>query len=392
MRILYVSTHPHLNLAAPSGPGTHMREIIRSFEKAGHEVIPFIAGGMTLETHSSSIQFAQRNWKKWVPRFVWNSLKEMRLILHNRKMRAVLENLVAEKHPDLVYERGYAFMTAACEVAHRMGIKCVCEINAPYPEEIAEMNGKGFFHSFAERSEKTQVSLSSFVVVVSSAMRDYFVQKHGVLSSKIIVTPNAVDPAFAGVNEDTVKTLRKRWRIGEEETVIGFVGSIFPYHGVDKLVDAFSRCYAAGLGKLRLLVVGDGEVLPELRVQADRMNIRDAVVFTGNVPHNEVSAYLSLMDVTVMAKSNWYGSPVKIFEYGLLGKFVIAPDTSPVRDVMIHGEDGWLLKERENPEEALLYFCRNREQAEIQAIRFQKKILMNHTWQHMGEKILRAVQ
>ncbi|MEY3398003.1 MAG: hypothetical protein RL220_597, partial [Bacteroidota bacterium] len=45
MKILYYSPHPNLNLATPSGPGTHMREVIEALESQGHTVVRFIAGG-----------------------------------------------------------------------------------------------------------------------------------------------------------------------------------------------------------------------------------------------------------------------------------------------------------------------------------------------------------
>jgi glycosyltransferase involved in cell wall biosynthesis len=72
--------------------------------------------------------------------------------------------------------------------------------------------------------------------------------------------------------------------------------------------------------------------------------VNNKVVFTGSIHHSQVFGCIGLMDVTIMAKSNWYGSPIKIFEYGMMGKPIIAPDNIPVNDIMINGMTGLLIQ------------------------------------------------
>ena len=70
--------------------------------------------------------------------------------------------------------------------------------------------------------------------------------------------------------------------------------------------------------------MGDGEILSDLKLLCSNLNISDSVIFTGSVAHADVFAYIDLMEIAVMAKSNWYGSPVKIFEYGAMKKAIIS--------------------------------------------------------------------
>ena len=44
MKVLYLSSHPHLRTDAPSGYATHMRETIAALREAGCEVVSLIAG------------------------------------------------------------------------------------------------------------------------------------------------------------------------------------------------------------------------------------------------------------------------------------------------------------------------------------------------------------
>ena len=142
----------------------------------------------------------------------------------------------------------------------------------------------------------------------------------------------------------------------------------------------------------RLLIVGSGEALDDLKNLAQKLKIENQVVFAGSVPHHEVFNYIDLMDITVMAKSNWYGSPVKIFEYGAMGKAIIAPDVIPVRDVMIDAIDGILVQ----PEQVALtnalekLFIDEKLRKNI-ADNFKQKVLANHTWEKMAEKLLSSL-
>lgn len=389
-KILYVSTHPHLNLAAPSGPGTHMREVIRALKNNGFEVHTLIAGGETIQSSAPSIQFSKKKWKKFIPKFLWESLKELRMIWHNRTMVSEIESAISMIQPDVIYERGYAFMTAASLVSKKNNIPIFIELNAPYPQEIKEMSGAGMFWFFSKKAERKQVEIASQVVVVSSALKDYYKKNYNVSDDKILVTPNAVNLAFSNINLVLKDTLKKDL---DGYKIIGFVGSIFPYHGVDKLIKsfAFTRAKLAHL-PMKLLIVGDGEILNDLKDLATMLGVGDDVVFTGNVPHQDVSSYISLMDITVIADSKWYCSPVKIFEYGLFGKYVIAPDTQSVRDVMVHQVHGWLLNGSDDDlNNALEFALSHPDECKKAGTLFQEKVKSEYLWSNVGNTIISKI-
>jgi glycosyltransferase involved in cell wall biosynthesis len=391
MKILYVSAHPHLNLSAPSGPGTHMREVINAFRKEGHEVDTLIAGGEVLVDTHAQIKFKQRVWKRFIPKLIWNTLKELQLLVHNEKFKAQVQGAILKYQPDLIYERGYAFMTATSDIARRNGIPFFIELNAPYPEEFRIMSGTGLLTRFLERGERKQVFSADQLIVVSSAMQDYLLKKYGIDKTKILITPNAVSESFLEINEDLRKELKARF---SGFHVIGFVGSIFPYHGVDKLIKAFYKLQSDQSDvRCKLLVVGDGEVLGDLKQMTADLGILHLVEFTGNIPHKDVSTYISIMNVAVMADSNWYGSPVKIFEYGIFGKYIIAPNTSPVRDVMTNKIHGWLLeRDEQDLFEALKFSTLNSNECIIVGSRFKEVVINNHLWLNVGKNILSRVR
>ena len=90
-----------------------------------------------------------------------------------------------------------------------------------------------------------------------------------------------------------------------------------------------------------------------------------------------------------MAASNWYGSPVKIFEYGWMGIPIIAPDNVPMRDVMVSYKDGILITESDDDlEEALLYLLNHPSEGLKMGQHFQNKILNSFTWDAQTKNII----
>lgn len=133
------------------------------------------------------------------------------------------------------------------------------------------------------------------VVTLSGAMRDELVRR-GVDGSTISIVPNAVDlTQFATRPPD--RDLMKKHQL-EGKTVFGFAGTITFYEGLELLLQAVADMPVLKRGKIALLIVGDGPVLPSLKAQAKELGIAHLVRFVGRVPHQEVVNYLSVMDVT----------------------------------------------------------------------------------------------
>lgn len=390
MKILYYSPHPNLNLAAPSGPGTHMREVINAFRQLGHEVDILILGGEEMN-QDDNIQFkesvSKQFLKKILPESVWQTLKDVRLRRFDRYAEQVLKQKIQDFGPDLVYERGYYLMTSGVKMSKEAGIRHMIELNAPYPEEKIAMEGQSFLINKSNICEYEQVTMSERVIVVSSALEKYLSDRYPEERHKIVVTPNAININKLKIDQAKCNALRAQLNF-EDKTVIGFVGSIFPYHGVGRLLDAFTEM-ERDYSNARLLIVGDGETRPQLEAKCEELGLSEKVHFSGNVRHKDVPNYIDLMDITVMPKSNWYGSPVKIFEYGLLKKAIIAPDNVPVRDVMVPDVDGILILDSVNElKSALAKLLKDDELRQRVADNFHQKVTTQHRWQDVVTKIL----
>lgn len=388
MKILYYSPHPQLSMYAPTGYGTHMREMIAAWRQMGIEVRTCIAGDADQEEYKSQENSNKGRFsslKKAIPSILWQSLRDFSLIRFDNKQETILADVIEEFHPDVIYERVAYLQNSGIKCAEKYGIKHVSEINAPYPEERISFSGKSFFIGAAKNIEREILIRSSGISVVSSALKNYLVKILPSAESKILVVPNSVNPIEKQFTDSDIEALRSNYGI-DNEIVVGFVGSMFPYHGVDILIKAFAQIPLEK--NLKLLIVGDGLILHELKALAKALNVFQKVIFTGSLPHREVYANIELMDICCMPKSNWYGSPVKIFEYGLLQKPVIAPDEIPMHDVMGIDDGEIVAPTVEAFYEALIKLVDDEGRRSLVAKNWHKKVMENYTWNEAAKKTL----
>jgi glycosyltransferase involved in cell wall biosynthesis len=339
MKILYYSAHPNLNLTNTAGYGTHMREMINAFRELGHKVLPVIIGGTKINSIVSPNNKIRSLVKKIMPKILWETIKDIKLLKIDNLAEKRLEKEIKDFKPDLIYERAAYMQTSGVNIAKKLNIRHVMEFNSPYVEERQVFSGKSLLLNKGNEKEAKQLNLTDKVIVVSTPLKKYFINKHLISEKKIIVTPNAININYINTNENKVEELKEKLKL-KNKIVIGFVGSIVKWHGVDLLVKAFGKL-TEDHPEIKLLIVGDGEPMKELKTLAEPF--KEQTIFTGYIPHSDVSSYIRLMNITVMAKSNWYGSPIKIFEYGAFGKAIIASDLDPISEVMEDGKDGLLI-------------------------------------------------
>lgn len=389
MKILYYSGHPNLNLQDRTGYGTHMREVIKGFKNQGHEVEHFIVGGSEKENqlgpqNSSTLK---EIIKKIIPKILWETLKDYRLIKKDIENEEKLIKIIEEFGPDLIYERGYYLIKSGSNVASEKKIKHYIEFNAPYIEERVAFSGKSLYLNKAKKVELDIIKKVNAIIVVSSPLKKYFSSLSDSINSKVLVTPNAINPSSIITNKENQLIIKKTLEI-EDNFIFGFVGSILSYHGVNLLIEAFSKINKAHKNT-KLLIVGNGNIIPQLKTLATKLNISKDVIFTGPVPHDIVFDYIDLMDVTVAAKAAWYNSPVKIFEYGFMGKAIIAPNYEAIKDVLEDKENSLLISPTvEEIAKAMNNLLENIQLRTKISRNIKEQVVREHTWDKVSKCIL----
>lgn len=391
MRILYYSPHPRLSAEAPTGYGTHMREMTAAWRRSGIEVKTLIGGDRDGSPAAGSADSGEgltqklRSVKQFFPKKFWETARDIQLIRFDLRMEHRLRQAIADFSPDLIYERVAYLQNSGVRAAKASGVSHIAEINAPYPEERRYFSGDSFLIGTAKDNLRQVLIETDGIVTVSRVLADDFAEIAEEARAKTLVIPNCVNPEAVMHSAERTEALRRELN-PEGELILGFVGSVFPYHGVDVLIEAFAAL--PKVPRTKLLIVGDGASLPELRSLAARLGVAGRVVFAGSVPHRDVYLYIELMDICCMAKSNRYGSPVKIFEYGLLKKPVLAPNTAPVKEVMDAETAVIVSPEKDAVAEGLLKLISDESLRKKLAEAWHHKVLKEHTWDTAAAKVL----
>lgn len=325
MRIAYVCADPGVPVFGRKGCSVHVQEVIRALLRLGHAVTLFARrrGGAAPADLASvrCIDLPQTSGP--------GAAREAELVAANR---ALPELLASEGPFDLVYERYALWSSAALQWARAIGIPSVIEVNAPLVEEQAQHRG------LANRSLAEAVSLEALaaarqVVAVSSGVARWLACE-GIDPGKIEVIANGVDTARFDPDYAFVRPV----------PVIGFVGTLKPWHGLDCLVAAATRLKQDGLD-FRLLLIGDGPERGTLDTMLARAGLSPRCELTGAVDPAAIPALLARTDIAVAPYpdlSGFYFSPLKVMEYMAAGRAVIASRIGDIDGLVVHGETGLL--------------------------------------------------
>jgi len=392
MRILYYSPHPDLFLESNSGYGTHMREMISAFRESGHSVDTLIMGSQKSNTNSDNNEFRLKNvLKTMIPGMVWESLKHYNIIRSDKKNEHKIGEILSKKSYDFIYERSSYLQTSGVTVANSLKIPHVLEVNAPAG---VEKKYKGFppslFDKTGIRKEKTQLQMSNCIASVSTALTEYFVKKYDLPEDKFIFTPNGINLSGIKVNHDKVNNIKKKYQL-QNQVVIGFIGSIIKWQRVDLLIHALKHvCNIKN--DVKLMIVGDSQLLDEYKLLAGKLEVSAHVIFTGKIPHEDIYNYIQAMDITVLPDNMWYGSPTKLFEYGALGKPTIAPNNVTISKIIQHNRDGILIEsDSKSIANALIRLINNNQLRVSMGNSFKERIFKEFTWENNVNKVIDAV-
>jgi len=128
--------------------------------------------------------------------------------------------------------------------------------------------------------------------------------------------------------------------------IILYQGGMMSYRGLSEIVESMKYLDDS----YRLLMIGGGTLLEDLKKLAKEEDLEDRVYFTGLVPYEILEQYTRIGHVGIIcfentSLNNYYASPNKLFEYIHGGLPVIVPDYPFLRKFVTENDVGLLLEE-----------------------------------------------
>lgn len=139
------------------------------------------------------------------------------------------------------------------------------------------------------------------------------------------------------LEEDERKTLRDRFNIKDDDIVALFLGRV----AKEKNINEVMKYVSSRDEKVKLLVVGDGPELDNLKKLADKMDINDKISFAGMADPSEVWKYYQLGDFFTSASTS-ETQGLTYIEALSSGLPLLCRQDPCLDDVVIEGENGCL--------------------------------------------------
>lgn len=369
MRLLYLTADPGVPVLGHKGASVHVRELCAAFADAGVEVhiaSPRIAPEGDVLSRPAELHP--------IPPVLPKAHPEPPLRDAVAAQAEAVAKLAAALRPDAVYERFSLFSVAGVRAAGTLGVPHVLEVNAPLREEASRY--RSLSHSELARAYEAEVMAKTHRVLAVSESLAAAIARDGVDAAKIEISPNGVAAErFPPSRRDPARF------------IVGFAGSLKPWHGIDTLLEALVQVPEA-----ELEVAGHGP-LDELldRFPADRLNR------LGARPHAEVIELMARWDVGLApyapAVDFWF-SPMKLLEYMAAGACPVASDLGDARQLIGQGERGVLVPAGDAAAlaGAVGSLARDRDRARRLGDSARRWVIANRTWSRNARRALSVLE
>jgi glycosyltransferase involved in cell wall biosynthesis len=179
--------------------------------------------------------------------------------------------------------------------------------------------------------ERLLAMKSDCLIGVSSATVDELVELRVAPAHKFRAIPIGLDLAgLLAVERSEGAPFRAEVGVGADDILAIFVGRLVPIKRVDLLIEAVALARATE-PRLRMAIVGDGELRGNLEQQASRLGMQETVRFLGF--RDDLIAIAAGSDLAVLASDN-EGTPVALIEAAAAGLPAIATTVGGVTDIV----------------------------------------------------------
>ena len=250
----------------------------------------------------------------------------------SRDLRALIALLRAVRRsgPDIVHTH-----TAKAGMLGRLAAVLA---GRPRPIIVHTYHGhvlEGYFgplrNAFYRGLERRLAKRSDALIGVSQATVDDLVRLGIAPRSKFRVVPIGLDlEQFVKAGPADGAEFRREAGASDDDVLLTFVGRLVPIKRVDVLLRAVARARSTG-ARVRLAIVGDGELRNELEQLADELGIAGDVWFAGY--RGDMVPVTAASDIAVLSSDN-EGTPVSLIEAAAAGTPAVSTRVGGVADVV----------------------------------------------------------
>ena len=259
------------------------------------------------------------------------------------------KKVITEFNPNIVHvHHPFVLSSQAIMYGKKLGIPKILTLHtqyeqyayyiAPIPERLTQEAIKRIIYNLAYKID--------CITTPSESMKE-LIRSYGV-KNRIEVIPNAIElNSFKDKDELRSLEIKKRYNLKEDDKIILYVGRTAREKSIDKIIEALATIKRKGISKVKLLIVGKGPAMEELRQLVKSLQIEEEVIFTGAVSNEEIKNYYKIAYLFAIAStSESFG--IVIIEALASSIPVLAVRAPGAMDILTDGVDGLLTENTEN--------------------------------------------
>lgn len=186
---------------------------------------------------------------------------------------------------------------------------------------------------FLATLERLLPKLCDTISVSSQRLREECIN-YGVNPKNIFMAPVGADLELFHPN---ISGIRIRERYVLDKPLIIYLGQLHGGQYAEHFIRA-AKIILTRFPHIAFMVVGGGYRLNELKKLVNDLELKQNIIFTGQVPHRETALYLAAADIAVACFEDnditRCKSPLKIAEYLASGKAIVASEVGEVKRML----------------------------------------------------------
>ncbi len=243
------------------------------------------------------------------------------------------QTLASQARFDLMHVHDWLVCYAAKTLKRELDTPLIATIHAT---EHGRNNGLfSELQRFIHKLERDLSCEASKVIVCSRNMQDEVKTLFELSPDKVFVIPNGIDPKLFRINN--VQIAKHLYPMRNEQIIL-FLGRLVREKGAHLLLEA-APLILNSYPEAKFVFAGTGPALEDLQVLADRLQIKEKVVFLGYITDEERNMFLGKAKIAVFP-SLYEPFGIAALEAMASGTPVVVSDVGGLSDTVDHARNG----------------------------------------------------
>ncbi|MFK8005348.1 MAG: glycosyltransferase family 4 protein [Saprospiraceae bacterium] len=308
-----------------------------------------------------------------------------------------ISSFVKEYNIEVLHVHDLVLLGGAFKGIKKLGYKIpvVSDLHENYPEALKYYKFSNTFPGNIlisvpkwERTEIKWIDQADYIItVIEEAVTRY--EKLGTDKSKITVVANYVN-SDEFLNAETVDSILEKFK---GQFVISYLGGFDSHRGLESVIRAVPLVRDQ-IPNFKLVLVGAGRNLEDLKQLAKSLDVEEQVVFEGWQLPSTLPTYISASSLCLIPhlKTGHTDNtiPHKLFQYMLLGKPVLSTNCNPLERIINETKSGLIFRSNDEKDlaEKIKYAYDNSDETKQMGVNGTKAVKEIYNWENTAKNLI----